>query len=166
MPTVISDASVLIDLGAVGLIGLLREFYIEVFVPPAVWREVTSAGSRPGSAEVQLAKNDGWLHIKVPTSSAFVMQLKRQLDDGEAEAIALAVEFPQSLVLIDESDGRETASLLGLDFTGTIGVLLRARKSGRLPALKPVLDTLIQQHSFRLARPLYDQVLREAGESP
>lgn len=166
MPTVISDASVLIDLGAVGLIELLREFYGEVFVPPAVWREVTIAGLRPGAAEVQKAKNDGWLQIKSPTSSTFVLALKRQLDDGEAEAIALATEFSGSLLLMDESEGRATASALGLDFTGTVGVLLRATKSGRIAALQPVLDELIQQHSFRLARNLYEQVLREVGETP
>ena len=61
MPTVISDASVLIGLGAAGQIHLLREFYSELLVPPAVWADVTDAGTRPGAAAARAAKNDGWL---------------------------------------------------------------------------------------------------------
>lgn len=52
MPVVVSDASVLISLGAVRQVQLLREFYHEIVVPDAVWREVTVvAGSRPGAPE-------------------------------------------------------------------------------------------------------------------
>jgi uncharacterized protein len=154
MPAVISDASVLICLGAVGQIDLLREFYTEVLVPPAVWAEVTSAGARPGAAEAATARNDGWLKLRAPASTALIAQLHRTLDAGEAEAIALATELPESLLLMDDADGRETALQLSLDFTGTLGVLLRAKRAGKLPALKPVLDRLTQQHSFRLSQSL------------
>jgi predicted nucleic acid-binding protein len=47
----------------------------------------------------------------------------------------------------------------------TVGVLLRAKQEGKLPALKPILDQLIQQHSFRLSRSLYQAVLRQVGET-
>ena len=165
MPAVISDASVLICLGAVGQIELLREFYTEVFVPPAVWGEVTSAGARPGAAEAQAGRNAGWLQVRTPTPTPHLANLQRTLDAGEAEAIALATELPRSLLLLDDADGRETALQLNLDFTGTVGVLLRAKRTGKLPALKPVLDRLTQQHSFRLSRSLYEAVLRQAGET-
>ena len=166
MPTVISDASVLICLGAVGQFQLLREFYSEVLVPPAVWAEVTDAGMRLGAAEAHAAKNDGWLQLRAPASTPLLAHLGRTLDAGEAEAIALATELPQSLLLLDDADGRETARQMGLDFTGTVGVLLRAKRAGKLPALKPILDIMIQRQSFRLSRPLYEGVLRQAGEAP
>jgi len=166
MPTVISDASVLICLGAVGQIGLLPEFYAEVLVPPAVWAEVTSAGTRPGAAEVRTAQHDGWLQQRAPAPSPLLAHLQRTLDAGEAEAIALATELPQSLLLLDDADGREAARQMGLDFTGTVGVLLRAKGVGKLPAVKPVLDQLTQQHRFRLSRSLYEKVLGRAGERP
>lgn len=166
MPAVISDASVLICLGGIGQIELLREFYTEVLVPPAVWAEVTSAGSRPGAAEAQRARHAGWLKLHTPAATALLAQLHRTLDAGEAEAIALATELPHSLLLVDDADGRETALQLGLDFTGTVGVLLRAKREGKLPALKPVLDRLTQQHRFRLSASLYAAVLRQAGETP
>jgi hypothetical protein len=94
------------------------------------------------------------------------MSLQTKLDAGEAEAIALASELGASLLLMDESDGRNEARSLGLTVTGTLGVLLRAKQTGVLAALKPVLDTLIQQHCFRLGRALYEQALRQAGETP
>jgi predicted nucleic acid-binding protein len=165
MPTVISDASVLIGLGATGQIELLRGFYAQVLVPPAVWAELASAGMRPGAAEAHAAKNQGWLQLRAPASTPLLAHLRRTLDAGEAEAIALATELPECLLLLDDADGRETALQLGLDFTGTIGVLLRAKRGGKLPAVKPVLDQLVQQHRFRVGRTLYEAVLRQAGEA-
>ena len=99
-------------------------------------------------------------------SAPLVKQLQRTLDAGEAEAIALATDLPQSLLLLDDADARETALQMGLDFTGTVGVLMRAKRVGKLPALKPVLDRLMQQHRFRLSRSLYEEVLGRAGEHP
>jgi predicted nucleic acid-binding protein len=52
-----------------------------------------------------------------------------------------------------------------LNLIGTTGILLRARKDGVIPRLKPVLDELLQLHGFRLSRKIYKDALREAGES-
>ena len=167
MPAVVSDASVLICLGAVGQIHLLKDFFQEVFVPDAVWQEVTvGAAMRAGAKETVQARHHGWLQVQTPNNRALVASLQITLDAGEAEAIALASEIGAGLLLMDESDGRAEARSLGLQITGTLGVLLRARQVGMLPALKPVLDGLIQKHSFRLSRSFYEQALRQVGEIP
>jgi uncharacterized protein len=167
MPAVVSDASVLICLGALRQLQLLRDFYREILVPDAVWREVTiTAASRPGAHETIQAGQQGWLMVRTPGNRALVTSLQTVLDTGEAEAIALASELGASLLLIDESDGRAQARSLGVPVTGTLGVLLRAKQVGTVPALKPLLDTLIAQHSFRLSRSLYEQALRQVGETP
>jgi predicted nucleic acid-binding protein len=167
MSAIISDASVLICLGAARQLHLLREFYQEIMVPDAVWREVTAAGgSRAGANESLQARQQGWLKVQRPGNRSLVASLQTTLGAGEAEAIALAAELRATLLLIDESDGRRQARALGLVVTGTLGVLLLGKQRGRLPALKPVLDSLIQQHSFRLARGLYEQTLQQAGEAP
>jgi predicted nucleic acid-binding protein len=167
MPAVVSDASVLICLGAVQQLQLLKEFYEEVFVPNAAWREVTAAtGPRTGAAETLHAFQQGWLKVQTPNNPHFVSSLQSALGAGEAEAIALASELQAALLLIDESNGRKQAKALGLTVTGTVGVLLRAKQAGKLRELKPVLDTLVQQHNFRLARNLYEDVLRQVGEVP
>jgi len=116
MPAVVSDASVLICLGAIQQLQLLKEFYEEVFVPNAVWREVTTAtGPRPGASETRHAFEQGWLKVQTPNNRHFVSSLQTALGAGEAEAIALASELRAGLLLIDESDGRKQARALGFD---------------------------------------------------
>jgi uncharacterized protein len=166
MPVVISDASVLICLGAIQQLHLLRDFYQEIVVPDAVWTEVTvAAASRAGAKEAIQARQEAWLKVQTPANRPLVISLHTVLGAGESEAIALATELHASLLLIDENDGRRQAKALGLAVTGTLGVLLRARQTGKLSALKPVLNTLMQQHNFRLSHILYEQVLRQAGET-
>jgi len=167
MPAVVSDASVLICLGALRQLQLLRDLFQEVRVPDAVWREVTvSAGTRPGAQETIQAAQQGWLKVQAPGNHALVKSLQSTLDAGEAEAIALAAELGASFLLMDESEGRSEARSLGVPVTGTVGVLLRAKQTGAVPAVKPLLSTLIAQHNFRLSRPLYEQVLQQVGETP
>jgi len=167
MAAVVSDASVLICLGAAGQVHLLRDFYLEVIVPDAVWREVTvAAASLPGAKAAVQANQEGWLKVRTPSQQGLLAALRGSLDEGEAEAIALASELRAHLLLIDETEGRAAARALGLAVTGTLGVLLRGKREGRVAALKAVLDVLIERHSFRLSRQLYEQVLREVGEVP
>lgn len=167
MPAVVSDASVLICLGAVRQFQLLRDFYQEIVIPNAVWQEVAIvAGTRKGAEETLRANREGWLKVQTPGNRALVATLQTTLHTGEAEAIALASELGAALLLMDESDGRREAKALGLNVTGTLGVLMRAKRVGAVAVLKPLLDTLIGQHNFRLARNLYEQALREMGEWP
>lgn len=166
MPAVVSDASVLICLGAVQQLQLLKEFYGEVLVPNAVWLEVTAAGPRAGVSETLNGFEQGWLTVQKPDNRQLVSSLQTSLGAGEAEAIALASQLQAGLLLIDESDGRNHAKALGLTVVGTVGVLLRAKQVGKLQELKPVLDTLIRKQNFRLSRSLYEEVLRQVGEIP
>jgi predicted nucleic acid-binding protein len=165
MPAVVSDSSVLICLAVAGQYHLLREFYGEIIVPEAVWREVT-ASSAPGANETVEAKKSGWLKVQNPVNASLIASLRTTLGAGESEAIALAAEIKATLLLIDESDGRKQAKALGLTVTGTIGLLILAKQQGKLPALKPVLQTLIQQNQFRLGKALYADALRQVGETP
>jgi len=167
MPAVVSDASVLICLGAIQQLQLLKDFYEEVFVPNAVWREVTAAtGPRAGASETLQAYQQGWLKVQTPNNHQLVSSLQTSLGAGEAEAIALASELRANLLLIDESDGRKQARALGLMIAGTVGVLMRGKQAGKIKELKPILDILIQQHNFRVARDLYKEVLQQVGEIP
>src|SRR5687767_11871502 len=126
MAVIVSDASVLVCLAAAKHVHLLREFYHQIIVPEAVWREVTATASLPGAQEACSANEQGWLIVRTPTNTALVTSLRSSLDEGEAAAIALASELHATLLLIDESDGRVAARNLGLAVTGTLGVLVRA----------------------------------------
>ena len=64
---------------------------------------------------------------------------------------------------LDDFRARQLAEELGLNVVGTLGVLLRAKRSGLLPAVKPTMDDVVSQ-GFRLAPDLYQAVLELAGE--
>jgi predicted nucleic acid-binding protein len=89
-----------------------------------------------------------------------VQLLRQTLDGGEAEAISLALELQAEWILLDERDGRKVAKSLGLQVTGVLGVLLRAKQSGELSSLQPVLEELTQNAGFRIAPELLDRVLQ------
>jgi predicted nucleic acid-binding protein len=160
-----SDSSALIHLAAIARLGLLREFYDMVIVPPAVWREVVEQGEqRTGVKEVRQAAAEGWLQIKPPASTATLSYLRSQLDEGEAEAIALALEQSPEILLMDEEFGRSIARQFGLKITGTVGILIRAKLAGRIPSLRRELDQLRGPGRCYLSESLCQTALREVGE--
>ena len=164
MPAVISDTTVLNYLARAGKFELLRLEFQKVLIPPAVLAELDARPDLPGADCTRRALVDGWLEIRSPQKQNVSRLLWTMLDAGELEAIALAQEIPMSLLLMDEAEGRVIAGRLKLNLIGTAGILLRARKSGIIPRLKPVLDDLVQHHGFRLSRNIYNDALREAGE--
>ncbi len=164
MPSVVADSSVLIHLAAIGRLILLRDFYEKIWIPPAVWKEVVEEGyGRPGAREVEVACYRGWIEVVAPANQPLVELLKRDLDAGEAEVIALGLEHENSLILLDESEGRRVAERYGLRKTGTIGILMRAKREGKISSLQAELDALRRQ-MFRIDEQLYEQVLRVMGE--
>jgi predicted nucleic acid-binding protein len=78
--------------------------------------------------------------------------------------VALALELKADILPIDEQAARGVASQLGLSIIGLMGVLLRAKTAGHLPAVRPVLDDLIGRAGFWVSATLYTAVLNLAGE--
>ena len=87
------------------------------------------------------------------------------MNDGEAEAIALAVAGHAEEVFLDETDARQTADLLGLRKTGVIGLLIRAKLSGMLISLREELDGLREDAGFWIDEQLYRKALEAVGEN-
>ena len=165
MPRAVSDSSTLIHLALVGRMGLLCEFYDEVVIPPAVWKEVVEEGQgRAGAREVEEAARSGWIKVKAPTNDLFVRLLRRDLDDGEAETIVLAMEQSAEIVLLDETNARKIANIYGLNKTGVIGLLIRARIEEKIASLRHELDRLRQDGGFWMSEKLYQKALEAVGE--
>ena len=162
----ISDASTLIHLAKINRLALLKEFFECLTIPPAVWREVVEQGKgRSGVIGVEQAHQAGWIAIVTPADRALLKLLQRDLDDGESEVIALAIELEAKLLLLDESDARRIADLYGLSKTGIIGLLIRAKQAGYIDSLKPELDKLLHQGGFWIEKKLYNRALNAVGES-
>lgn len=161
--SVVSDASPLINLARIGKLELLHELYGELIVPEAVWQEVVVEGA--GQTGADEASSARWIETKAVTNRQLVQALRQDLNGGEAESIALALEIEAELLLMDERLGRETARHLGLRFTGLIGVLTEAKRTGIIPAVKPYLDAMRGVARFRVRDDLYLWVLQNEGET-
>lgn len=89
--------------------------------------------------------------------------MELQIDRGESSAIALALETPDSTVILDDYKARKIAERLGITLTGTIGVIIKAKLNGTIPSVKPLLEK-IKQTDFRLSAEIEAQALKEANE--
>lgn len=164
MPRAVSDSSTLIHLAKIGHLRLLDDFYDCVLIPSAVWREVVEEGhGRVGAQEAADAVQRGSIKVVVPHNELVLRLLRRDLDQGEAEAIALALEQKAEVVLLDESDARDVADVFGLRKTGVVGLLMRAKVEGRIPSLRQELDRL-RDTGFWLNQDLYSEALEAVGE--
>ena len=165
MPAAVSNSSPLIHLARIGRLGLLHSLFSPLTIPGAVHREVVSEGrDRPGASEVARAVADGWLTVALVADSPGLQQLRAALDEGEAEAIQLALQLQPDRVLLDEAPARRQAERLGLKVTGTLGVLLRAKQTGLLPSVAAELPRLQTEGGFHIAPKFVAQILSAAGE--
>lgn len=147
---IIADTSCLIVLKNVGKLDLLKDLYTSISITPEVEREFGE--DLPSWIKVEGVKDNQKLSI-----------LRLELDEGEASAIVLALEYENSLLIIDEKKGRNTAKRLGLQIIGTLGIVLRAKEKGIIEVVKPLLEEL-EEVGFRIGRDLKDKILKKVKE--
>ena len=163
MPAV-SDTSPILGLAIIGHLNLLQEQFGEIYIPQAVLAELKVNENFHGAPVIQTALTDGWLIAKNIQNKPLAKSLFQELDQGEAEAITLAVDLGVDMIVMDEKIGRERARGLGLKTVGVLGVLLTAKKHGRISSLKDAMMALRDQVGFFISDDLYRQILAQAGE--
>ena len=112
--TIISDTSCLILLSNIGELDLLKKLYRNIVTTI----EVANEFGQP---------LPDWIEIKTPTNLHYQQILEIQIDKGEASAIALAIEFTDCMLIIDDYKARKVAEKLGIKITGTIGIIIKAK---------------------------------------
>jgi len=151
MPNVIvSDTSCLILFYKIGEFDLLKKVFGKLHITETVQKE----SNQP---------IPDWIEIVEPTTNLH-QGLSSYLDKGEATAISLASEHENSLLIIDEIKGRKAAKEMGISVTGSLGVLIAAKKKGHIKAVKPLIEK-IQKTNFRISKELIERVLDKANES-
>ena len=166
MPGAISDSSTLIHLAKIGRLNFLRKFHKKILVAPAVWREVVEEGKDwPGSNELKEAKQAGWIEVVEPTNRTLIHFLRKDLHGGESETIALAVENDSEIVFLDESEARRIARVYGLNITGVVGILIRAKREDMIPSLQEELDKLRDEAGFWIGDDVYMKALQSSEEN-
>jgi len=160
MAETVCDTSPLQYLFQIGLLELLPTLYGEITVPEAVVLEIEE-GRRHGVSlpDVQALP---WVRVR-RAKDRTVVAIVTDLGAGEREVLALAVERPGCLAVLDDRLARRYASHLGIKITGTLGVLLRAKRGSHLKTIAPALDEL-DRRGFRLDAATRAAVLRLSGE--
>ena len=160
MPEVICDTSPIQYLYQLELLNILTALATNVLVPPAVVEEL--AQGRALGVPLPDITTLKWVTIRRPVSVAAVA-LVTDLGPGETEVLMLALELREAVVILDDALARRMAEALGLRLTGTLGLLLDAKRAGLIPAIGPFFDRL-QELRFRLEPHTRAAVLELAGE--
>ena len=154
---VVCDAGPLIALGRLDRLGLLPALFHDVQVPPAVLAECVLRPELVDAQRIQSAVSSGLFHVH----EARPVHVNG-LGAGESAAIGLAIEIGAAL-LADDLAARHYAQGAGLTVIGTLGVLVRAKRKGEVPAIRPLIDQL-RASGHRLGPAAVAQALAAAGE--
>jgi len=155
---VVADSSALIALAVCDALHLLTSLADEIIVPAAVFDEVIVEG-RHHSEGLRT-----FLEGRVESVDASALESRTSgLGQGELEAIALSLHKKADLILVDDQRARKAASEYGLDVSGSLGVLLMAKRRGFLPTIRPSLDRL-RASDIHLSDELFREILAMAGE--
>ncbi len=158
---VLADTSPLIGLARVGGLAWLRKLFRTISITKAVRGEATGARELPGAVAISAALKQGW--ISVPRQERSEPPLPR-LDAGEASTLRAAIALGTgALVLLDDLQARREAQRLGIAITGTAGIVVEARRTGLIPAARPVFARL-KEEGFHLGDDLLEAILAELGE--
>ena len=148
--TIISDTSCFIILTNIGELELLHKVYGQIVTTLDIANEYGETLPE-------------WVEIVTVKDKYRQQLLEMQIDKGESSAIALALETPNSTIILDDYKARKIADQLGLVFTGTIGVIIKAKLNGIILSIKPLLEK-IKKTDFRLSAEIELQALKEAKE--
>jgi predicted nucleic acid-binding protein len=157
---VISNTSPLQYLYQAELLDLLPALYGTVVVPSGVTEELAEGRAR--GLALPDPKTLPWARVRVATDVA-LLRIVADLDRGEREVLAIAKQVADPLAILDDGLARRYARLLGVPFTGTLGVLLKAKSTGHLARVSPVLDRL-EALRFRFDAQTRAEVLKLANE--
>jgi predicted nucleic acid-binding protein len=147
---VITDTSCLILLSKINQLILLKKLSQNVYVSKEIKMEFGS----------ELPE---WIIVKEPRDKHYQKILEIDLDRGEASAIALSLEFDNSILILDDLKGRKYAEKLSLRYSGTFGLIIYLKKTGQISLVKPILEE-IRKTNFRFSEILFNSVLKECDE--
>lgn len=146
---IVSNSACLIALERINRLDLLPQVYQSIWIPHAV--------------QMEIGFTTDWLLVQNVQNQTLVDTLRMQIGAGESEAIALALEMGNLPALLDDKKARRIAKQLDLPVIGTLGLLLKAKKQGVIPAIKPILAAL-EKVDFRVSTRLRDRALELADE--
>ncbi|UXE67380.1 MAG: DUF3368 domain-containing protein [Chryseotalea sp. WA131a] len=148
--TVIADTSCFIVLEKINELSLLNKIYREVITTP----EIATEFNKP---------LPDWISIIETKDKLVQRELESKIDVGEASAIALGLEIPNCSIILDDLKARKIAASLKLDFTGTLGVIVKAKQLNLIDSVKPIIRKL-REAGLRFSEEIEKDILNQAKE--
>ncbi len=149
---IVSDSTTLIILLDLDKMHLLSNLFPKIIIPEAVYQEISFK---------KLLKETSFIEVRQAKKSELLETLTMMLDQGESEAIALAVELKLKLI-IDEKKGRKIAINQGIEIIGLLGIIYLNTVKGFLTITqaKAFLNHAID-HGYRINQTLVDNMLAQ-----
>ncbi len=155
------NASPFIVLALGGWLDLLRIAGERVVAPRQVEREVLRRSI--ADAAVDAMRTLDWL--EVVDAGEPPPELRRfHLDAGEEAVLTRALAHPGTLAIIDDRRGRRVARALAIPVTGTLGLVMEAKRRGVIPAARPVIEQILRTTGWYLSPRVIDAALTQVGE--
>ena len=162
MRKVVVNTTPLIALSCVGQLYILKKLYGEIIIPEAVYKELSVKAESICKKEVDSSLD--WIRVDKIKNQMAKNMYKTQLHDGEVEVMILAQEVAADVVIIDDANAKKHAKYLKLPVTGTLGILIKAKKSGYIDELKPILQRMVESNIY-ISQNLVDLCLKQVGEA-
>ncbi|MCF8336252.1 MAG: DUF3368 domain-containing protein [Bacteroidales bacterium] len=147
---IIADTSVLIIFDKIDRFDILRDLYHVMTTTP----EISGEFNKP---------LPNWIEIKDVKDKKYQKFIENHLDAGEASAIALAIEYEDTLLILDDLRARKYAKQLDITVTGTLGVINKAKENGLIDKIKPIIEKL-REHDFRISEKIIKNLLERNNE--
>ena len=160
MAEIICNTSPLQYLHQLGLLNLLPDLAEKIIVPSAVFAEIEIG--RENAVDLPDLLNPNWIEIRQAKSLAILPPLI-DLGAGETEVLALALELPDAIAILDDLLARKAAERLGIKIIGTLGILLEAKRNNLILKISPILGEL-EKLRFRVSLQTREAVLKLASE--
>ncbi|HPN68173.1 MAG TPA: DUF3368 domain-containing protein [Saprospiraceae bacterium] len=148
---IIADTTCLIALSRIARLEILKTLFSEIHISSEIKNEFGE-------------ETPEWIIVKNPKRYDMVELISYNLDLGEATAISLAIENPNSLLIIDEKKGRKVAKDLGLNVIGLLGILIKAKERKVINSVSVLLNEL-EAAEFRISQKLRLQILKLVNEN-
>ncbi len=148
---VISDTSTLILFHKIESLDLLQKVYGELITTPEIAEEFGE-------------KLPVWIKLQSVSDKKYLEFIETQVDSGEASAIALAKEFDDTLLLLDDLKARKLATRLNLKITGTLGIIHKAKQMSIIEKVKPLIYKLLKT-DFRISDKIVKEILTMNNEN-
>lgn len=143
-------------------IEILQDLFKKLYIPPAVKQEIEAAFS--AHSKWRQCLKDEFFIIRKVKEPLIIRQLLSQLHPGEAEALCICMENNAKLCLLDDKDARIAARLNKIPVTGTLGILIQAKKQGMIDSVEYFMKELKNRHHFWISNSMYKKVLELSGE--